>query len=152
MPAAHALVQAREDIAAAADGSSEEELWHRPGGAASAGFHLRHLAGSLDRLYTYARGESLSPDQLAALRAESEPGGGATALIAGAAAAIDRALDQLRRTPAESLGETRPVGRARLPATVLGLLAHGAEHTARHTGQLITTLKVVRGLGPVHAA
>jgi uncharacterized damage-inducible protein DinB len=151
MPAAHALVQAREDIAAAADGASEEELWHRPGGAASAGFHLRHLAGSLDRLYTSARGESLSPDQFAALRAESEPGGGAAELVAGATAAIDRALDQLRRTPTESLGEARPVGRARLPATVLGLLAHGAEHTARHTGQLITTLKVVRGLGPVHA-
>jgi predicted cupin superfamily sugar epimerase len=28
---------------------------------------------------------------------------------------------------------------------VLGLLAHAAEHTARHTGQLITTLKAVRG-------
>ena len=146
MPAAHALVQAREDIAIAAGEATEEELWHRPGGAASAGYHLRHMAGSLDRLYTYARGESLTPDQFAALRAESEPGGSATELVAGATAAIDRALDQLRRTPSEGLGEARPVGRAKLPATVLGLLAHGAEHTARHTGQLITTLKIVRGL------
>lgn len=147
MPAAHALVQAREDIAAAVGGASEDDLWTRPGDAAAAGFHLRHMAGSLDRLYTYARGEPLSPDQLAALRAESEPGGSATELVERATAAIDRALDQLRRTPKETLGEGRPVGRAKLPATVLGLLAHGAEHTARHTGQLITTLKVVRGRG-----
>ena len=152
MPAAHALVQAREDIAAAAGDASEGELWTRPGGAAPAGFHLRHMAGSLDRLYTYARGESLSPDQLAALRAESNPGGSATELIAGATAAIDRALDQLRRTPAGSLGEARPVGRAKLPATVLGLLAHGAEHTARHTGQLITTLNIVRDVGAAQAS
>jgi len=152
MPAAHALVQAREDIASAASHASERELWDRPGGAASAGFHLRHMAGSLDRLYTYARGEPLSPDQLAALRAESDPGGSATELLAGATAAIDRALEQLRGTPAETLGVARPVGRARLPATVLGLLAHGAEHTARHTGQLITTLKIVRGLGVAQAS
>jgi hypothetical protein len=30
---------------------------------------------------------------------------------------------------------------------VLGLLFHAAEHTSRHVGQLITTLKVVRGSG-----
>ena len=52
MPVAHALVQAREDIAAAAAGASDADLWARPGGAASAGFHLRHLAGSLERLLT----------------------------------------------------------------------------------------------------
>jgi hypothetical protein len=28
---------------------------------------------------------------------------------------------------------------------VLGLLFHAAEHTTRHVGQLITTLRVVRG-------
>jgi uncharacterized damage-inducible protein DinB len=147
MPAAHALVQAREDIAAAMAGADESDLWVRPGGAASAGFHLRHLTGSLDRLLTYARGERLTPDQLAALRREGEPGEETIGeLTAAATAAIGRALDQLRQTPAAALGESRPVGRAALPATVLGLLAHASEHTARHTGQLITTLKVVRGL------
>ncbi|HET6579209.1 MAG TPA: DinB family protein [Gemmatimonadales bacterium] len=146
MPAAHALIQAREDIAAAVDGADPTDLWARPGGAASAGFHLRHLAGSLDRLLTYARGERLTPEQLAALRLEGEPGATIAELAAGADAAIDRALEQLRRTPPDSLGEIRPVGRAALPATALGLLAHAAEHTARHTGQLITTLKIVRGL------
>ena len=152
MPAAHALVQAREDIAAATAGAEEADLRVRPGGAASAGFHLRHLAGSLDRLLTYARGERLTPAQLAALRREGEPGEEAIGeLTAQATAAIDRALDQLRRTPAAALGESRPVGRAALPATVIGLLAHASEHTSRHTGQLITTLKIVRGLGATSA-
>jgi hypothetical protein len=48
-PVAHSLLQEREEIAAAATLPSEH-LWARPGGAASIGFHLRHLAGSLDRL------------------------------------------------------------------------------------------------------
>jgi len=146
MPAAHGLVQAREDIASAVVGVDDAELWVRPGGAASAGFHLRHLAGGLERLLTYARGERLSAGQLAALGSEGEPGGTTAELAARAAAAIDRALEQLRRTPPDSLGEIRPVGRAALPATVAGLLVHAAEHTSRHTGQLITTLKIVRGL------
>jgi uncharacterized damage-inducible protein DinB len=143
MPAAHALIQAREDIDRAASNATVEQLWQRPGGAASAGFHLRHIAGSLDRLYTYARGESLSEGQRAALAVESTPGADARALVRGAGAAIDRALDQLRHTPREVLLEPRAVGRAGLPATVLGLLFHGAEHTTRHVGQLITTLKMV---------
>lgn len=146
MPAAHALVQAREDIAAAVARAEETDFWGRPGGAASAGFHLRHLAGSLDRLLAYARGERLTPEQLATLRGEGEPGATTAELTGGADAAIDRALEQLRRTRPESLADIRPVGRAALPATVLGLLVHAAEHTSRHTGQLITTLKIVRGL------
>ena len=79
-PVAHALLQALEDLEDAASGLSSDALWARPGGAASAGFHLRHLAGSLDRLTTYARGEALSDAQLAALRCGAgagRPGGGA---------------------------------------------------------------------------
>lgn len=143
MPAAHALIQAREDLQHATSSASVEQLWHRPGGAAAAGFHLRHIAGSLDRLFTYARGESLNEAQRAALAGEATPGAGARELVDAACQAIDRALDQLRRTPREVLLEPRAVGRAGLPATVLGLLFHGAEHTTRHVGQLITTLKVV---------
>ena len=144
MPAAHALVQAREDIQHAADATSDQ-LWKRPGGAASAGYHLQHLAGSLDRLLTYARGESLSEAQRAVLAGEGTPGAEPQALVAAASQAIDAALDQLRQTAPETLFDVRAVGRARLPATVLGLLFHAAEHTTRHAGQLITTLKVVRG-------
>jgi hypothetical protein len=74
LPAAHTLVQAREDIAAAAAGASEADLW------------------------------------------------------------------------------ARPVGRPALPATGLGLIVHAAEHTSRHAGQFITTLKIARGLRAPPAA
>ena len=144
MPAAHALVQAREDIQRAAD-ATIDELWRRPGGAASAGYHLQHLAGSLDRLLAYARGESLTDAQRTALAQEGTPGAQPAALVAQAARAIDRALDQIRNTAPETVFEGRAVGRAKLPATVLGLIFHAAEHTTRHVGQLITTLKAVRG-------
>ena len=144
MPAAHALAQAREDIRVAID-ATHDELWQQPGGAASAGYHLQHLAGSLDRLLTYARGESLTEVQRAALAQEGTRGASAPALVADVSRAIDRALAQLRSTAPETVFEDRAVGRARLPATVLGLLFHAAEHTTRHAGQLITTLKVVRG-------
>jgi hypothetical protein len=55
MPVAHALLQAREDLRGAAESLSTVELWARPGGAASVGFHLRHISGSLDRLFTYVQ-------------------------------------------------------------------------------------------------
>jgi uncharacterized damage-inducible protein DinB len=41
----------------------------------------------------------------------------------------------------------RFVGRAKLPSTVLGLLVHAAEHTMRHTGQLLVTVQVLRADG-----
>ena len=146
MPVAHALLQAREDVERVASGATAAELAERPGGAASAGYHLRHLAGSLDRLLTYARGETLSEAQREALAQEGTLVESGPALVASVLAEIDRALDQIRRTRVETLAGAREVGRAKLPSTVLGLLFHAAEHTTRHVGQLITTLKVVRGL------
>jgi uncharacterized damage-inducible protein DinB len=147
MPAAHALVQAGEDLARAVEGLPAERLWARPGGAASVGFHLCHIPGSIDRLLTYARGEALSDAQRAAAKAEGLPEGDATSLLAAARRAIEQALAQIRETPRESLLDGRPVGRAGLPSTVLGLLFHVAEHTQRHTGQVIATAKVVREAG-----
>jgi uncharacterized damage-inducible protein DinB len=145
-PAAQALVQAGEDLGRAVDGLDAEQLWAGPGGAASVGFHLRHIPGSIDRLLTYARGESLTDAQRAEAKAEAAPGAAADAepLLAAARAAIEKALAQIRATPREALLEPRPVGRAGLPSTVLGLLFHVAEHTQRHTGQVIATAKVVR--------
>lgn len=150
MPVAHAIVQAADDADAAAAGLTPEELWVRPGGAAAVGFHLRHIAGVLDRLFTYARGEALSDAQLRALAVEGEPGAPpATAeeLIGALRTAVERALAQLRATPPELLLEPRGVGRRQLPSNVLGLLFHAAEHAQRHTGQIVATAKVVRGLG-----
>ena len=147
MPAAHCLLQCREEIVVAAASLTTEQLWARPGGAASAGFHLKHIVGSLDRLLTYARGAQLDREQMVALRAEGEPGAppdDASTLVARAQTAIDSAVDVLRATPEDQLFEPRVVGRAGLPSNVLGLLFHCAEHTHRHTGQLVTTAKIVK--------
>ncbi|HET7274842.1 MAG TPA: DinB family protein [Longimicrobiaceae bacterium] len=148
MPAAHALIQAGEDLHRAAESLTTEELWEKTGGAASLGFHLTHIPGTIDRLLTYARGEMLSDNQLKALKRESDPGKSSTAtdLLQEIAATVGRALTQIRNTPEEDLLQPREVGRKRLPSTVLGLISHAAEHTQRHTGQVITTAKILRGL------
>ena len=146
-PAAHALMQAGEELGAAA-GLTSDQLWVTPGGAASVGYHLRHIAGSIDRLLTYAQGLPLDRRQHETLSAESRagtpPAEGAV-LVAEARAAIDRAMQVLRDTPVAVLREPRTVGRKALPTTVLGLLFHIGEHTQRHAAQIITTAKVVRG-------
>jgi uncharacterized damage-inducible protein DinB len=144
-PAAHALLQAQEEIAAYARDLPADLLW-RETGAATAGFHALHLAGALDRLYTYARGGTLSDAQRAQLKAEATPRPDldGAALVRIVDEAIGRALDQLRATPAERVFDERRVGRAGLPSTVLGLLFHGAEHSTRHAGQFITTVKLLQ--------
>ncbi len=148
MPAAHTLLQAAEDLERVAATLSSSQLLATPGGAASVSFHLRHIAGSIDRLTTYARGESLDESQRAALRAEKEPPAenvDASTLVERVIQAIHRALDQMRNTPSASLFEPRKVGTAGLPSNVIGLLFHAAEHASRHTGQVITTARVVLG-------
>ena len=147
-PVAHALVEAEEDVRALLTSLSPEVVWARPGGAASVGYHVRHAVGSLDRLFTYARGEGLSEAQLAALAAEktlSAKSATPSQLVEQFAAGIERALEQLRETDASRLLEKREVGRARLPSNVIGLLVHAGDHTYRHVGQAITTAKIVTG-------
>jgi uncharacterized damage-inducible protein DinB len=149
-PVAHSLLQCGEEVRAALRDLTPAQLWARPGGAASIGYHARHAAGSLDRLLTYARGEGLSPAQRDALTGEGTPDldEGAAARVADAFdAAIRQALAQVAATLEETLLEPRGVGRAQLPSTVIGLLFHAAEHTQRHAGQLVTTVKIVKGLG-----
>jgi uncharacterized damage-inducible protein DinB len=147
-PVAHALLQTREDVEAVLRELTPEQLWRTPGGAASVGFHVKHLAGSLDRLLTYARGENLSEPQMAYLKGEAhagDPPADAAALAMLLNTRIEAALDQVRATAEDELLEERRVGRQRLASTVLGLLFHAAEHTTRHAGQTITTAKIVRG-------
>lgn len=145
-PVVHALMQVREEVGRALLPLDAAAIWTRPGRAASVGFHARHLVGALDRLLTYARGEALSPAQLAALRREGEPGDPPDTgerLAADVSAAIDLAIAQVRATPLATLADARSVGRAQLPTTVLGLLVHAAEHSSRHAGQLVTTSLIV---------
>lgn len=148
MPVAHALVQVHEDVERLAREVPQQDAWQRPGGAASIGFHLRHIGGALDRLFTYARGEVLSDAQRAALKLEEMPGETPPSLVAVAddvGRVIDHALEQLRATPPAELATPRRVGRAGLPSTVIGLLFHAAEHSTRHAGQAMTTARILAG-------
>lgn len=146
-PVAHALLQAREEVAALLHGFPETQLWEKPMGVASVGFHLQHLTGVLDRTFTYARGQQLTAEQLAALAGEGKsPPAGCTVpeLVQAFHQQVEQALSQLRTTDEATLTEPRGVGRAQLPSTVLGLLVHAAEHTMRHVGQLSVTVRVLR--------
>ena len=148
MPVAHALLQVQEDLEALKASTPSEHIWRRPGGAGSIAFHIRHIGGSVDRLLTYARGETLTGDQRTALAGESaadEPGPSLEQIVEDAVAALERALAQVRNTPPGTLLEIRKVGRAGLPSTTIGLLFHAAEHAARHAGQAITTAKILAG-------
>ncbi len=146
-PVAHGLIQCREEVTARVAGLTVDQIWARPFGGASIGFHVRHAAGSIDRLFTYARGEQLSAAQLATLDGEAHPDLAADvdqALVAFFNETVERAFEQLRTTSEATLLEARAVGRKQLPSTVLGLLFHAAEHTQRHVGQLVTTAKAFR--------
>jgi uncharacterized damage-inducible protein DinB len=147
-PAAHAILHAREDLDAAVPGIVPEHVWSAPGGIASIGFHLVHLAGSTHRLLTYARSEALSQDQWEWLELEKAPQPDRTAdvLMQHVHGALDAALAQIRATEPAALNEARFIGRARIEVTLRGLLFHAGEHAARHAGQVITTAKLLRAL------
>ena len=147
LPVAHAFIAAREDVGKALTGLSAAHLWAQPGGAASIGFHLMHMAGVTDRLLTYGRGAALTDQQKTTLAAEKtapEPRPTAGELLKAWDAAVEHALTQIGETKDGELGTSRVIGRAQLPSTVRGLLFHAAEHAARHAGQIVTTAKVVR--------
>lgn len=145
-PVAHALLQAREEVDELFVEFDDSRLWMGVSGMASAGFHLQHLAGVADRLFTYARGEALNAAQLKALDGEKEApfeGCGSNELVRRFDIRVDECLEQLKSTDEKSLTEYRAVGRAKMPSTVMGLLVHCAEHTMRHVGQLLVTVRVM---------
>lgn len=145
-PVAHILLQVRESVGELVDGLSEAQWNARPGGVASVAFHVRHIPGVVDRLFTYARGTSLTDDQFAALPREREPLTAADipAALYALDTRIESAVAELRQIDPATLGDWRGVGRAQLPSTVIGCLVHGAEHAMRHVGQLSVTARVVR--------
>ena len=145
-PVAHALLQAREEVNELMKEFPGELLWQQPAGLASPGFHLQHLSGVLDRLFTYAKGQMLSTGQLQALKEEGVTNNALTAdkLVKIFNEQIDQSLEQLKLTGEKTLIDFRGVGRAQLPSTVLGLFAHAAEHTMRHVGQLLVTVRVLK--------
>ncbi len=143
-PVAHALLQAREEVNELMQSFPDDLLWERSAGMASPGFHLQHMAGVLDRLYTYAKGEQLNQQQLDHLSAEGKNiSVTVNQLLEHFNQQVDIAIKQLSETDEVTLTEVRGVGRANIPSTVIGLLVHSAEHTMRHVGQLLITTKVL---------
>jgi|SRR5215472_18562577 uncharacterized damage-inducible protein DinB len=140
-PVLYAFQHAREDLSRYTDGLTTTQLWARPHGFGSAGFHIRHIAGSTERLMSYLEERPLTPAQLAALQHEHDPDMDREQLLAE----LDRSLRNVeaivRRIDPSTLAAPRFVGRKRLPTTVVGLLTHIAEHTQRHVGQAISAAK-----------
>jgi hypothetical protein len=144
-PAAHALLQASDEIALLLVAFDNKLLWQQPAGLASPGFHLQHITGVLDRLFTYAAGKSLSEEQMVYLKKEGQADDGLTKdkLLELLQEKIRSSVDAMSDMAEETLTAKREVGRAKLPSTVLGLVFHAAEHTMRHTGQLLVTVAVL---------
>ena len=144
-PVAHALLQARDEIKELLLDFPSQLLWKRPADLASVAFHVQHIVGVQDRLLTYAIGNQLSPQQFQYLKDEGKENSyDAAALVAKLSGQTDYFLQALAGFTTEQLKEKRGVGRANLPSTVFGLLVHAAEHTMRHTGQLLVTVKMLK--------
>jgi uncharacterized damage-inducible protein DinB len=145
-PIAHILFQVRESVGEIVEPLTEQEWNARPAGVASAAFHVRHIAGVIDRLFTYARGNALTTEQLAAIRSEGQEllSADVAPVLRALSAQVDAAVAELRTINVTTLDRFRGVGRAQLPSTVIGCLVHGAEHAMRHVGQLSVTARIVR--------
>ena len=142
----HSLEMAGEDGEKWCAGLSDAEMNARPFGVAPVAFHLRHIAGRLDRLLTYAEGGALSGAQMDALAGEMAGGAYAEVVMAEFRAGLGEAAQRVKMISAGSYEDARGVGRKMLPTTVGGLLVHCAEHTQRHVGQAVTTAKVVAAM------
>ncbi len=139
----HALELAKEDLWNWCSPLTDAQLNERPCGLVSVAFQLRHIAGSLDRLLTYAENSQLSETQLSQLKTEMESGETHAQLFAILEAALARSSERVRALASGDLAAPRAVGKKRLPSTLGGLLVHIAEHTQRHVGQAILTAKLV---------
>ncbi|MFT4203971.1 MAG: DinB family protein [Chitinophagaceae bacterium] len=144
-PAANALLEAAEEINIFLKDFPASRLWEKPAGCASVGFHLLHITGFLDRLLTYAEGNALSEQQLAYLQSENDVHPiDVKSLLGQTANNIYHAVERLKSFTDNTLIEIRYVGRSKIPTTTIGLLFHAAEHTMRHTGQLLVTSKIIK--------
>jgi hypothetical protein len=145
-PVAHILLQVAESVDELVAGLTVAQWNARPAGVASCAFHVRHIAGVIDRLFTYARGEGLNDAQFAALRLESSPvtADDIEGVIGAVRRRVEAAVAELKTIDPNTVGDFRAVGRSKLPSTVIGCLVHGAEHSMRHVGQLSVTARIAR--------
>jgi len=145
MPAFFSFQQVREDLASYTAGITHAQLWREMAGKHSLGYHLKHIAGSVDRLTTYLSGHPLSQGQMELLKTEHNSDSELPELLALVHKKLHAAEQLLFEVKPESLHEPRVVGRRELPTTVLGLIVHVCEHTQRHLGQAILISKLLRG-------
>ena len=143
-PILFSLEQSQSDLHQWTEGLSDEAIWSNPHGLAALGFLLRHITGSVDRLFTYAQDAVLNDAQMAYLKSEMEPGATLAQLLADVDAMFAQVAQSIRGIDPRTLTNERGVGRKKLPTTVIGLLIHLAEHTQRHVGEAIITAKLLK--------
>jgi hypothetical protein len=139
--------QIREDCTIALRGMTRDLIWMRPHGLTSAGFHSKHLAGSTRRLCVYLSDEALSQADLEAAAGEASGAESAGELISAIASAFARYEELVSGLKPESFETIRYIGRKRIAVTAVSLAIHIAEHGERHTGQLISAVKLAQALG-----
>jgi uncharacterized damage-inducible protein DinB len=155
----HALELSLDDLTKWTAGLTDAEVHAQPLGLTSIAFHLRHIARSVDRILTYAEGGQLSAEQLTALKTELDVTEKKTAgqdgeakqeslaeLLAGVEISFSDAANRIRVLATADLNTPRFVGRKQLPTSIGGAMIHVADHTQRHTGQVVTTAKVLNAL------
>jgi uncharacterized damage-inducible protein DinB len=140
----HAFDLAHEDVLRWCDGLNDAELHASPGGLTPIAYHLRHIPRSLDRLLSYAEGNQLTADQIAALKSESDSQATREELFAELEKGLESAANRVRAFAGADLEQPRGVGKKQLPTSVGGLLVHLADHTQRHAGQIVTTAKLIK--------
>lgn len=147
-PVAHSILQAREEVNLMMIDFPDALIWKKPSGVASVAFHLQHLSGVLDRIFTYANDQILNEDQLELLALESDSTQYLTVkgLLTRFNNQVNKALTQLKNTEERTLLEFRGIGRKQIASNQLGLLFHAAEHTQRHVGQLFVTVRILKNL------
>lgn len=147
-----AIEQIREDIDRAVRPLRTEQIWARPHGITPVGFHVKHLAGSTERLCTYLEGNQLNAEQLAAMNQEGQGAESATELLGAVNRALARYEQLARALSPHRFGEVREIGRRRLQTTAISLAIHIAEHGQRHVGQAINAAKLACAEPPAQAA
>jgi uncharacterized damage-inducible protein DinB len=142
----HALDLSLDDLTKWTSGLTDAEVQAQPLGLSSVAFHLRHIARSTDRILTYAEGNQLTSEQLTALKSEQSGEESLAALIAEVESSFSNAAARIRVLATANFDIARGVGRKQLPTSIGGALIHVADHTQRHTGQVVTTAKVLKSL------
>lgn len=154
-PVAHALLQIDEDIQKQLTDEIEPYIWIRPFEMANIAFHVQHISGVIKRMIIYSKGETLTEEELQEIKLEGlqNPEFNNEVLKNRLHEIIENTITYLSSIDSNTLTDVRYLGRKKIPTTQIGLLFHAAEHGQRHYGQLLVTIKTVKGLflqGSIH--